>query len=54
MGRGHSPPRPHPQWGGGHPFAPPYTPRRLDSIAPLALDLWPHQTEILATPLKSV
>ena len=27
------------------------TPLGASIIAPLALDLWPHQTEILATPL---
>ena len=51
LGRGHSPPQTSPQWGGGHPL-PLLTHIGALIIAPLALDLWPHQTEILATPLS--
>jgi len=51
MGRGHSPPQTSPLSGEGDTHPPvPHSSRPLD-IAPSALDLWPHQTEILATPL---
>ena len=51
MGRGHSPPQTSPPVGRGTPTHPLLTPLGASIIAPLALDLWPHQTEILATPL---
>ena len=50
MGRRHSPPQTSPPVGRGHPL-PLLTPLGASIIAPLALDLWPHQTEILAMPL---
>jgi len=47
MERGHSPP----PSGEGDTHSPLLTPLGASIIVPLALDLWPHQTEILATPV---
>ena len=51
LGRGHSPPHTSPPVGRGTPALPLLTPLGASIIAPLALDLWPHQTEIMTTPL---
>jgi len=53
MGRRHSPPQISPPVGRGTPtsLSSVLTPLGASIIAPLALDLCPHQTEILATPL---
>ena len=55
LGRGTALPRPHPQWGGGHPL-PLLTPLGASIIAPLGLGARPvaHRTEILATPLSAL
>jgi len=50
MGRGNTPPQTSPPVGRGTPTPPPHT-HGASIIASLALDLWPYQTEILATLL---
>ena len=51
-GEGHSRPQTLPPVGRGTPtHSPLLTPLGASIIAPLALDLWRQQTEILATPL---